>query len=654
MSTKLNIFSSVSAALRSWEWGGGVSSSRNPIQTSSCPETARGQAGQGRGEGGKGSALQCVTRRSATEDAEMRRAMRSLSAVGVVAVVLGTLLLAAPASALSKHTYSTSFGTATSTPSNPSPLVSPDYLAVDESNGDVYVSELGHSEVQTVEVSATGGAYTLTFEGQTTGATGRGDLTEGSSHVSGLTTEAGTFAAGEEISGPGVSAATGLGEITGATGHGDLTEGSNQVAGLTTEAGTFVAGEEISGPGISAAATITKVEPAGPGTLELSSSALGSHSAAALNAGSKQVTGLSTETGAFAVGQTVSGPGIPAATTIRAVGATSLTLSAHATTESSHVSLAAHTTVSSVGATFLTLSSPATSSSTASPLSAALAYDSAASEVQRALETLPTVGSADLRVSGGPGATAPYTIEFSGTLANRDLPQLTTDPSALTGPAHSATAATTTNGGGARVEKFSPSGEFLLMLGGDVDKTTGADLCTAESGDQCQAATPGSSPGAFQGNHTFGYESNALYLAVDNSPGGEGDVYVGDAGDALVSKFDSSGHLITTWGGTPAPGQLDGSTGRGGPFSAATGTVEGVAVDPTEGALVVLSTPQIVHEFTPAGSWLATAESPNTAISPYGVAVDPAGDIYLTAGTPLPHPPQDPCREQRPRRRRNP
>ena len=43
------------------------------------PEGVRGQAGQGRREGGKGSAHQCVTRRRPTEDAEMRRATRAFS-----------------------------------------------------------------------------------------------------------------------------------------------------------------------------------------------------------------------------------------------------------------------------------------------------------------------------------------------------------------------------------------------------------------------------------------------------------------------------------------------------------------------------------------------------------------------------------------------
>src|SRR5882724_3827098 len=50
-----------------------------------------------------------------------------------------------------------------------------------------------------------------------------------------------------------------------------------------------------------------------------------------------------------------------------------------------------------------------------------------------------------------------------------------------------------------RVEKFSASGQFILMFGKGVDATTGGDVCTAASGDTCQAGAKGSLPGAFDG-----------------------------------------------------------------------------------------------------------------------------------------------------------
>ena len=39
--------------------------------------------------------------------------------------------------------------------------------------------------------------------------------------------------------------------------------------------------------------------------------------------------------------------------------------------------------------------------------------------------------------------------------------------------------------GNRRVQKFTPDGQFVWMVGGDVNVTTGGDLCTAASGDVC-------------------------------------------------------------------------------------------------------------------------------------------------------------------------
>jgi hypothetical protein len=113
----------------------------------------------------------------------------------------------------------------------------------------------------------------------------------------------------------------------------------------------------------------------------------------------------------------------------------------------------------------------------------------------------------------------------------------------------------------ADVEKFTPSGEFLLILGKEVNKTAVEDhgteaeqnVCTAASHDECQPGAAGSSPGAFV---------EPTYLVVDNSPGGEGDLYVGDPGDELVSKFYSSGDLVQTWGENGPHGQPNGQIGR--------------------------------------------------------------------------------------------
>ena len=85
-----------------------------------------------------------------------------------------------------------------------------------------------------------------------------------------------------------------------------------------------------------------------------------------------------------------------------------------------------------------------------------------------------------------------------------------------------------------RVEKFGPTGVFLLMLGGEVDKTTAADLCTAADievkHDTCAEGVFGAAPGA------FGFDAA---LTVDSS----GHVWVGDT-DRL-QQFDPDGKFLS-------------------------------------------------------------------------------------------------------------
>jgi hypothetical protein len=103
-----------------------------------------------------------------------------------------------------------------------------------------------------------------------------------------------------------------------------------------------------------------------------------------------------------------------------------------------------------------------------------------------------------------------------------------------------------TDPGNHRVEKFSSSGEFLLAFGADVGGP-GVNVCGGLV--SCTAGTPGSAPGQL---------TTPMYIAVDDSSGpSKGDVYVADTSDKVVSKFDSSGNLVSSWG---KEGQLDGSS----------------------------------------------------------------------------------------------
>lgn len=87
-----------------------------------------------------------------------------------------------------------------------------------------------------------------------------------------------------------------------------------------------------------------------------------------------------------------------------------------------------------------------------------------------------------------------------------------------------------------RVQKFDSEGHFLLMFGGEVNKTTNADICTKaqlESGDVCGAGVPGTGPGQFGVENVSG--AFGSYIAV-----GPGDiVYVGDKD--RIQSFESDG-----------------------------------------------------------------------------------------------------------------
>jgi NHL repeat len=193
-----------------------------------------------------------------------------------------------------------------------------------------------------------------------------------------------------------------------------------------------------------------------------------------------------------------------------------------------------------------------------------------------------------------------------------------------------------------RVEKFTAAGDFILAFGREVDKTTGANVCTAESGDECQPGAPGAEPGAF---------TAPQYLAVDNScslhdppltaattPTCEefdpsaGDVYVGDhvigEGSGDVQKFDSSGNLLTVWA---QGGLLDGSTDSDGNSFAGAAFGEGltgVAVDPV-GNLFVFSSLRY-FEFAQDGGFLHSLrpEVPGYPVAS-SLGVDAEDNLYL-------------------------
>ncbi|MBW8018023.1 MAG: hypothetical protein FVQ82_17780, partial [Planctomycetes bacterium] len=83
-------------------------------------------------------------------------------------------------------------------------------IAIDPENGDLYTTHPAANERQLVTIASEtenpGGLYNLTFEGKTTGATGEGNITEGSAVVTGAKASEGEFMLGQTISGEGIPA----------------------------------------------------------------------------------------------------------------------------------------------------------------------------------------------------------------------------------------------------------------------------------------------------------------------------------------------------------------------------------------------------------------------------------------------------------------
>ncbi len=194
-----------------------------------------------------------------------------------------------------------------------------------------------------------------------------------------------------------------------------------------------------------------------------------------------------------------------------------------------------------------------------------------------------------------------------------------------------------------RVQKFDPAAglggdevEFLWAIGGDVDRTkveAGAsteaerDLCTASSGDVCQAGSPGSGESQFDLEQVGGIR-RGLRVAV--APGG--DLYVADRGGeggtrGRIQAFDGDGGFVSQFD-LPATGYSgDSSDPRNNlPFA--------LAVDPNSGDLYFAfrqsgtkehSPEPDVYKLNPAGAVLGKLE----VDTPGAVAVDVHGNVYV-------------------------
>jgi hypothetical protein len=344
-------------------------------------------------------------------------------------------------------------------------------LTADLTSGSTAATALSTAE-GTATLKAAEGTATLKA------AKGTGTVIAGSSTITSLATSEGSFEANQLISGNGIPVGTkvvtvGAGELTisnpatASKANAELSAGSTTLSSLATAEGAFEVGQVIEGTGIPANTTILTVSPS---ELTISKAPSKPGSGVAIVAGSTNLTALATTEGAFEAGQRIEGEGIAPETKIESASSSELVLSKPVTKPGVAVpihaagvaplapgqaiegpGIAPGTTIEAVKAGELILSAPAEASAGGAHLSAGLPYDASAAEVRAALESLPAIGSGNLRVTGGPGdeaGSSPYEIAFTGTLADTDVEPLSASSLSLSGGAASALVATENNGGG--------------------------------------------------------------------------------------------------------------------------------------------------------------------------------------------------------------
>jgi hypothetical protein len=201
--------------------------------------------------------------------------------------------------------------------------------------------------------------------------------------------------------------------------------------------------------------------------------------------------------------------------------------------------------------------------------------------------------------------------------------------------------------GNHRIEKFGPTGEFLLAFGKEVDATTPGNVCTAASGNVCQAGTAGTGEGEDEFEWAVG-----SFIAV----GPDGNVYVGD--ENRVQEFEPTGAYlgqialpgvgkITALAVGPSGSVYVGSTLLAGvhvynaagsqqsEISTGGATVDALALDSSGDLLVGESEPPYrVTEYGPSGSRLASFGREQLGEgSSSGIGLGPSGTVYLSEKT---------------------
>jgi len=175
-----------------------------------------------------------------------------------------------------------------------------------------------------------------------------------------------------------------------------------------------------------------------------------------------------------------------------------------------------------------------------------------------------------------------------------------------------------------RIQKFSPTGEFILMFGGDVNQAKvgeGApaadrNVCPVDEGDVCQAGTPGSGP-----SHLF----NTVRNVIAYSPFAGGAIVVGDEDRIQIFNLDGTYREEIAFTGALAA------------FSGQ--SVNALDVDADGNIYFSLDGLEDVYKVSPSGAPLAPGQPGGSKFDvrmPLAVAVDHKGNVYAIDGDPTP------------------
>jgi hypothetical protein len=154
-----------------------------------------------------------------------------------------------------------------------------------------------------------------------------------------------------------------------------------------------------------------------------------------------------------------------------------------------------------------------------------------------------------------------------------------------------------------RVSKFTANGEFLYMVGKEVDETTGANICTAEDvgeGDECGAGEVGAGANEF---------TKPLSLAVETSGAHAGRIWIGDSGRLQALEPD----------GTPGPAIALSEAGE----------IRGLAIDSEGNFYLKASAQPGIRKLHPDGTPYPAPYPLDAAGSPRAVTVDGEDNVYV-------------------------